>query len=499
MSRKGYSSQLINEILLHIDQSLVQYHCDMIKRNIHFNCTLEDILKCVIYERLKNETNEKKLRLLLRNNNKARIQKKKRLYNSCKKMVDCNAWKNDDIERYCFKDIATNYIYLTESQWKKIYNKSFEDLQQDRLIEIKNWCLSNDSKLIDYPGLEKKTQKSVFNNFLLDLTINVLEILKDLYDFDLDKLTFSMVNDLSDKAVFGITKDKISYLPSEKNGSIVISTSEDGQNKTIITFDEEAFSEKGYLRGFDIKDQELLSYLINLTTTHDVSSYPIVESIRTIAKIINKIPSDLMGGQTYEDTILRLKKLAHATVDFYKDGHYNGSLHFFDLELIPDKPYVAIWPSDYLISQLEQNRITQMPAEQRNLLGRDSSKLLFITFMTQRVRAYKKMKHLNQDNNGCKIVYHYNHFLRFVNFGKMNKPEIINEIISALEEYKEKNIFIKDYKHILTTQTFEIIFTPLSPIEIQDIGYYFGEEFNNSIKTQEYTIQQLSLFDYIEE
>lgn len=499
MVKKGYSSQLTNEIEKHIDSRLVEYHKEMCLKNKNFAIDFSEILKITIENQLKNEMDSQKLKALFRNKKKAMGQKKKRQYESCVRMVESRAWENDDIERYCFKDIATNYKYLSKQQWNALYSKPFDELQQERLENIKKWAGDDKSLMIEYPGLEKKTPKAIFNNFQADLVINILSILKELYDFNLDRLTFSMMNDLSDKALFGISKEKITYAPEEKKGLQMIFSSENGKDRSVVTFDEEAFSGKDYLRGFDFKDQELLSYLIKLMLSQEGTQYPIVKSIASITRAINKDPNAVLGGKNYEDTINRLKKMSHANVDYYRNDEYLGTLHLLQIEVVPDKQLVSIWPSDYLLSQLEQNRITQMPAEQRNELERDVSKLLYMTFMTQRVKAYKKIRKLDIKNEGGTVVYEYNHFLRFVNFGKMTKPEIIAEILAALEEYKSKKIFIEDFKYVSINQTFAVNFLPLTDIEIQDISYYFGDEFNDRLTDSDNIIGQLTMFDYIED
>lgn len=493
-----YSSQIILEMIAQIDPRLKEHYKKCHGQNDkYYREDLFELVKTCIIEQIKNETRSLELRNIYKTKKKTVYQKKKRYYESCKNMVETQFWKNDDIERYCFKDLKYMYDNCTEEQWKSIYKgQTFEELEAIKLNEVYQWFKDPDSLLIEYPGKEKRTPKALFNNFQNDLTINLLSVMKQLYNFEIENLTFSVVNDLSDKAIFGVGKESIQYKAESKSGTQIILMNDDGDegDKTVITFDEEAFGGKDKLRGFDATDQELLSYLIRLTEASQGMEYPIVKEISSIAKAIKK--KSRLSAYDYEDTEGRLRKMSHANIDVYRKGEWMGNVHIVEVEKLPDRQYVALTPSEYLTKQLEQNKITQMPAEQRDQLEDETAKLLYYTFMTQRVRAYKKMRNLEKPNEEVAIVYQYGQFLKFVGFGKLKKPQIHKKIMDALAEYKQKEIFIKDFKYDQIKQSYLVVFYPLSDIEIQDIAYYFNEESNELLSDS--ILGQLTMFEFIE-
>ena len=477
---KGYPSQITHEITDHINQKLVKYYNENCSKNKYYENSLYDLTRSIIEEDLKNESMPDALARMFLKKKKTVTQKKKRQYEYCKNMVETRAWETDDVDRYCFKLEVLNRKALSEDQWNTLYpGKSLDDVQSEKLEEVKAWYKQPNSLLIDYPGEERKTPRKLFDNFKDDLTIDILSIMKELYDFDIENLTFSIMDDLANKPVFSSGRETITKKSNGKN-SIVIFASEDGRRRSVLTFDDTAFDGNDSLTLFDLKDNSILSYLLKETMRYTGGSFPIIIEKIKLIRAANNNTNRRPSSQDYDEIDRRLRKLSHATIDNYEDDKWVGAFHMVDSvenQEIDSRKYVAFKPSDYMITQIESNRVSQLPTDLKNKLDSNAAKLLYAPLMLQRVKAFKKMMAQCSANDYFEVIFQYEHFLRFVNFGKGNQGSKHAEILRILEEYKNKGIFIHDYNYIERTKSYRIIFNPLTDIEIQDLGYYFGEDF----------------------
>lgn len=498
MKTSGYSSQVIHDITDHIREDLVNYYQNNTNKNKYYTIPLSDLVKLTIEEDLKNESEAEELRRMYTNKKRTMIQKKKRQYESCCKMVETRAWENDDIDRYCFKSEVLAHNMFTTEQWNTAYSgKTLEEVQMDRLKEVEDWYKQPDSLMIHYPGQERKTPKRQFDNFKSDLALDILSVMKQLYNWDMENLTFPIMDDLADKPVFSAKREVLLRQPDSESNSIVIFSSEDGRRRTVLTFDEAAFDDKDKVVLFDYKDSNILSYLLKSAIKYNGGTLPILIEKTKLIKAAYNNSNKKPNSRDYDEIDMRLKKLSHATIDNYVDNEWTGSFHMVDAvekQDIDSRKYVAFYPSDYMITQIESDGVSQLPTDLKNKLDTDAAKLLYVPLMLQRVKAYKKMRANGSKNDFFEVVFQYGHFLRFVNFGKRNQKDNHEEIIKVLEEYKNKGIFIHDYKYVAKTKTYHIIFNPLTEIEIQDLGYYFGEDY----VIDDIDFKQIDVFSFIE-
>lgn len=500
MKARSYSSQIINEIISNLDSSLVEYFNENATKNKNYPGSLEEMVRDIIEVDFGSESDSSELQKLLYNKKKNHSKKKKRYYEACKSMVESRAWEIDDIERYCFKNDILNYRMFTPEQWQKLYpNKTLEEVQQERLAEVEVWSKTEGVKgnLINYQGLEKKTPKQLYSNFKLDLTIEILSVIKRLYNFEIEALTFAVLDDLSDKAIFTVKKEKI--VKNEENiGTQVIFTSLDGSRRTVISYDSAGFSDdKDEIIAFDIKDNKILSYLLKAAMRYEGTTMPIMIEKSKLGK--SAFEKKKLSQKDYDDIDRRLQKLSHANIDTYIDNKWVSSYNFVDgIELVENggREYVAFYPSEYMNNQIELNAVSQLPTNLRNLLESNTAKLLFVLLMMQRIRSYKKSTVKGElPYHVPSVLIQYEHFLRYVNFGSGNQKDNRAEICKALDEYKEKKIFLKDYTYNSRNKTYTLDFIDMTDIEIQDISFYYGEE--NTISSAEGNIQ-LDVFNFIE-
>lgn len=497
MITRGYSSQTIHDITDHIDTVIVSHYEDNHGKIKYYAPSLYELVKSVIEEDIKNESDAAELKKILTNKKRIAGQKKKRQYENCKRMLETRAWEFDDIERYCFKNDVVNYNSFTTEQWQKLYpGKTLEDVQFEHLADVEHWYRDQNAPLICYPGQDRKTPKRIFDNFRSDLTINILNIMGTLYAWDMESLTIPVMNDLADKPVFTAKHEEILKAPGDKKNSVVIFTSEDGRRRTVITFDDAAFDDKDKTALFDYKDSNLLAYLLKCAMNYDGGTLPIlIEKSKLIKATFGA--DRKATSHDYADVDRRLRKLSQAYIDNYIEGEWTGTFHLVDAvekQDIDDRKYVAFYPSEYMKTQIEHNGVSQLPTDLKNKLTTETAKLLYAPLMLQRVRVYKKMRSSGAKNDYFDVAFHYGHFLRFMNFGDGNQHNNHQTIMSILEEYKQAGIFIHDYHYTAKTKTYTLRFNPLTDIEIQDLSYYFGDEY----AFDNLDFKQMEVFAFIE-
>lgn len=498
MITRGYSSQTIHDITDHINAVIVEYYNDNHGKVKYYAPSLYDFVRSTLEEDIKNESDASELRKLFTNKKKVIVQKKKRQYENCKRMLETRAWENDDIERYCFKNDVVNYNSFTKEQWEKLYpGKTLEDVQLEHLADVEKWYHDQNALLISYPGQDRKTPKRAFDNFRADLALNILTIMKELYAWDMENLTFPIMDDLADKPVFTAKHEEIAKAPGDNKNSVVIFTSEDGRRRTVITFDDAAFDDKDKTALFDYKDSSILAYLLRSTMNYDGGTLPILIEKSKLMKAAFNNSDRRPTSRDYADIDNRLRKLSQAYIENYIDDKWAGTFHLVDAvekQDIDDRKYVAFYPSEYMRTQIENNGVSQLPTDLKNKLTSEAAKLFYAPLMLQRVKVYKKMRNSGAKNDYFEVAFHYGHFLRFINFGNGNQQDNHKTIMSILEEYKQAGIFIHDYHYTAKTKTYTLCFNPLTDIEIQDLSYYFGDEY----AFDNLDFKQMDVFAFIE-
>lgn len=498
MNTRGYSSQTIHEISENVNIELVEFYNSNASKNKYYPSTFYDLVRETIEDDIKSESEAEELRRMYNNKKRILMQKKKRQYESCRKMVETRAWEIDDLERYCFKADILNYNSFTTGQWNTLYDgKSLEDLQQERLQDVENWYKNPESFMIQYPGQERKTPKRQFDNYKSDLAIAILATMKRLYNWDMENLTFPVMDDLTDKPVFSAKRETLTRSQNGNKNSVVVFSSEDGRQRTVITFEDAAFGNKESTTLFDYKDSSILSYLLRAAIKYDGTTMPIlIEKIKLIRAAYGR-QDYKPTKRDYEDIDNRLRKLSQAYIETFVDNEWSGTFHMvegIEKQDIDSRKYVAFYPSDYMTKQIENNGVSQLPTDLKNKLSSDAAKLLYAPLMVQRVKAYKRIRSQGLSNDSFKVAFQYGHFLRFANFGKGNQQDNHKAIMTVLEEYKSKDIFIQDYSYTQKDKVYTLTFKPLTDIEIQDLSYYFGDEY----AIDNLSFQQIGVLPFVE-
>lgn len=490
MSSIKYSKSFINKITSNLDQKLVEYYQSKQGKNKAFDVPLESLVEQVFIAELDNTTDRSELRKIATAKKKVLAKKKSRYYKSCSDMVETDEWKNES-DSYFYRDALTVFNMTGQLVLNGHQYQDFPEMEQAQLEVIRKWSTDDKSRMIDYPGQEKRTPRAVFVNFLLDLTINVLQIIASEYDYDIASATYAVVDDLSNQALFANSRE-ILKKEDLTNGKFEIYQSVDGTRKTVLTFPPDLFDKRGYVTLFDSKDLEILSYLILLWDIKRSSIRPLSVRIIDIFHAISGNTKTNPSSNQYEDIWNRVYKMYALGFESYNNSNVTAGRRLIaECERDEKNNIIYYVISEFLYEEFTNNKIRKMPAEQLNRLENKTARILYYPFMKQRVSAYETALEKKVTVDSYPMYFQYEHFLRWVNFGNGNLKDNHNVIIEALDEFQEKGIFIRGYKYLPRKRLYYIEFYPLSEVEIQDLDFYFNKQ--DQEDTEE-VIEQLSIF-----
>lgn len=488
MNSIKFSKSFINKISNKIDPDLIEYHANRKNRYKAFNKPFESFVEKVLIDEL-GTTDRTELRKISTMKKRMMVRKKARYYKTCADMVEAHEWKNES-DIYFYKDALTVYNLTGQLILNGNEYPDFPAMEKEQLRIIKDWSTDINTKLISFPGQGKKTPKSQERDFICDLTINVLNIAEEDYGFDLSSVTYVGVDDISAKSLF-VNKKQIVTKQDIRNGKLEVYRSEDGKHRTLITFPPDMFKKKESIQLFDSRDMQILSYLILQWEQSSSSVLPlpirIIDIYHAITGNIRLNPSK----NQYDDIWNRCYKMWALGFEGYSGDTFTGGRRLIaECERDEKQNIIYIVMSQYLMDEIKENKIRKMPAEPLNELEDNTARILYYPFMKQRVSAYETAIEKGIEVDIYPMQIKYESFLRWVNFGDGNKKNNNAAIVEALEEYKEKGIFIKNYRYIATKQMYYIEFFALTDIEIQDLDFYF----NKSEDNPEDVIDQLNLF-----
>lgn len=483
-----YSKSFINKISSKIDQDLIEYYQSRRNRYKVFDKPFESFVEHILVEDL-GTTDRMELRKMSYVKKKSYARKKLRYYKTCCDMVETNEWKNES-DTYFFRDALTVYKLTGQLILNNKEYPDFPSMEQEQLFIIKDWAMNVESKLINSPSQGKKTPRMQERDFMTDLTINILNIAEEDYGFDLSTVTYVGVDDISAKSLF-VNKKQTVTKQDIQNGKLEVYRSEDGQHRTLITFPPDMFKKKDSIQLFDSRDMQILSYLILQWEQSSSSILPLPIRIIDIYHAISGNVKSKPSKNQYDDIWNRCYKMWALGFEGYSGENFTGGRRLIaECERDEKQNIIYIIMSQYLMDEIKENKIRKMPAEPLNELTDNTARILYYPFMKQRVSAYETALEKEMDVSVYPMQIKYESFLRWVNFGNGSKKDNNAAIMEALEEYKEKKIFVKNYKYLATKQMYYIEFYALTEIEIQDLDFYF----NRSNENPEDVIDQLNFF-----
>lgn len=466
---KEFPTYTIEKIQENLDPELAEFY----NRNSSRSNAYSESYQALIEELLQKECADKDARSLSKlytQKIKIRNNKHKRYYNKCQDMIDTKMWETaENTDSFCFQEVLLNFKILNEAQRQSLYkNRSMEEVSRDRLKEVEAWAQDPNAKMIDYPGTEKKTAKSVLSNFLLDLTIDILRVIQEKFDNDLQGQTVSYLENLSNKAIFGATREKIKI---NKNGitKIKIYRDEAHTKCTTITYDGTGGEDFIYL--FDEIDLELISYLATRSIQAPPTERPIIIEEMPLVRISMGNSDRIPSKKDYIKMKSRLQKIRHAVFDFDdKEGSYT-LVGDYTFEKKLGREYLAYYPGGFMESQVENGMIMRLPADVRNDLDYSVAKLLYVPFMQQRIRIYRLIANGQKENGQYTVRFKYADFLTYVNFGDGNQKDGRDAIDKALRDYIRIGKLVKSFSYSKINDAYTVTFYELSDTEIKDIDF----------------------------
>lgn len=469
-----YSHVFINELTTHLDKKITDFYKDNFGKNKFFSKSLLTIVEELVQSEMEDVVGKEALRKLARNKQHNKITKKKRYYKKCCDMVDTNE-RNNDSDKYFMRNTLIQYNLTAEDKRQLLFEgMSLEDMELKKLKEIEEWATSSETLMIEYPGEDKQTPASIASNFKIDVFLNILKIIKLQYNYDLNRATYAVMNDLRNQPLFSAHRNTAVADNDLNPRELTIYKSEDGEKKLVITFPEEMVDAKGRLKLLDAKDEAILSYLINrwdeklpTATIHGVPVLDIVQAVNPDRK-----------RQTYEseDIVKRVSRMYEIGVKGINKSRVDEGMRIisgFRYDAATQYIYYAFDP--FYMDRYNNLKIRKMSSTPLKILSNDASKILYSSFMEQRRNAYKQAKERGVIPEEYVIPLEYNYLLYWCNFGDQNKRKNYhNDIIAALDDYKDNGILIKDYTYIPNKKIYIITFYALTEDEIKDFDFYYN-------------------------
>lgn len=496
-----FSHVFIKELVDKMDEDLVQYYYNNVKKNKYFARPLQDTVKIIMDEQISTISVENitedltnvgalQLKSLYSKRMKNRSTKKKRYYKKCKDMYDLKIKDGDDNHYFMWKTLSLYNISAASFD-----GADFEKLEKERLEMIERWSIDSNTKMIAYPGEEVQTPRSLIVNFEMDVVINILSLIEKEYEFDLNRATYAVVEDFKNDPIFSAVSSKVKKdsLQDGKEGfkEIVINKTPDGTKQMIMEIPVSRFNEKGEFKILDDVDKSILSYLI-LVWNDKPSNMPVaVAKIRDIIKAVYGIDMNTRKIKRAEIKE-RIARICEFGMKDYDNGEIKGRTRIISsYKVTGDDEYIHYTIDPIYLDEYNYVRIRKMSSAPLSRLSTKAARILYSAFMEQRRIAYKQSIERGIEPKNYVMPFDYSYFMYWCNFGRMTKAQLQNEITSALDDFIENHIIVQRYKNEPANQRIYIVFDVLTEEEIKDYDFYYDI---HQISEKEDDIEQMNLF-----
>ena len=376
--------------------------------------------------------------------------------------------------KYPFRDLAQKRKVLDDAEWKQLYGElSFEELEQQRMAEVDAWCDNDEGYFFEFPAIVSKTPTNRYKGMYSDLIREVFGILEACYGSDLKNVSKPYIAEMFENPLF--TNSRKRYHPNDREGGITQEVPMRDRQKLIVSISSEVFRlyDGANMKGvtmLDVKDQEILNYLIQLKAADPIEEIgkPLLVENGVLAQMISK--QSRPSTNHYKEAERRLIKIAEVGYRLFdRNGENVGYINFLDSVLpreVSGKKYTEIRMGQMVTEAIINKKITWLTANYYNKLTDVTAKLLYQGLMIRRVQMMTK------DDDGMPrsrtVIFELEDFLCMVNFGSNNKKENLKKIKTALDDYKRNKDVIEDYK-IVANRRVHVTFTPLTDAEKADM------------------------------
>ncbi|UQZ82380.1 hypothetical protein SK3146_01537 [Paenibacillus konkukensis] len=338
---------------------------------------------------------------------------------------------------------------------------------QTRLEEIEAWAVDVDTRLTDYPYLDSKQQYQIEKAFENDFVYIIADFLKNA---PRNWITHRF-KDLIENPIFADGKAKM-------RGNVLF----DSEQKATILYDDYKLSDNRVLRSF-ISIEENEEVQIDKMFLLDETDSEIIEHVmehraerfytdKTIAFDLRPLLTRIYGNtsqKAYDLITKRLQKIGRFSLEGRTTGPNKETrttflYNLFEYVLVSKEDatgrrYAEIKFSDTLHQQFITKQTVQIYSHFIHRLENRLSKILIYAFQKERLDAYLQGRNMKRH-------FEYTFFSDRIRFRSKRIDSNLKQIEASLQEFKEANILISDYKRV--GNGFEIILTPVTESEKAD-------------------------------
>lgn len=237
--------------------------------------------------------------------------------------------------KYPFRDLAQKRKVLDDAEWKQLYGElSFEELEQQRMAEVDAWCDNDEGYFFEFPAIVSKTPTNRYKGMYSDLIREVFGILEACYGSDLKNVSKPYIAEMFENPLF--TNSRKRYHPNDREGGITQEVPMRDRQKLIVSISSEVFRlyDGANMKGvtmLDVKDQEILNYLIQLKAADPIEEIgkPLLVENGVLAQMISK--QSRPSTNHYKEAERRLIKIAEVGYRLFdRNGENVGYINFLD-------------------------------------------------------------------------------------------------------------------------------------------------------------------------
>ncbi|CCF16706.1 hypothetical protein BLGI_4675 [Brevibacillus laterosporus GI-9] len=403
--------------------------------------------------------------------------------------IEISSWK---LALEQMKASSPDLDIIKESE-RLIGVKNLQDLPKLRLEQIKKWATTSSTFLSDYRYLSSKKKNQIEKALDTDLNFIIAEII-DQYDLTnaVDIQPHGLIENVvfAEKSTSLKIKKEINAITQKETYFDDYEISDNEFLRTIIKVEDGDFllADKSLTKSLDATDQEIIFYVLS---QKDESFYTDRTITVDISKLVGKAYKS-QGVKNYVEIEKRLRKIRsfgfQAVIKKQSEKARPGSADWsiFDSVVINSnqngRRYAEIVIGTYFHQQYINQQTVKIYRDSLNSIQGNISKILVHALQKERLERYVQ-------GNKFKDVFPLSFFTRKVRMDKRKTEANMRKIQDALEEFKDLNILIADYKRN-SQSSFEISFIPLTNTEMHDFFDQIDKPVQLSLPLQNELIEE---------
>lgn len=492
MAIENLSYQLIDDLSGYVDPKFYE-----IFNSVQRAYSLDIPIKPLIEETLNSfldDLDKTSFQKAARNEKKNRKRTKQRLESKIYSL--CSSLPLDD-DKHPFHRTIVVYNNTSADQQSMLFgSKNLSEIIEDNLKAVSEWANTNTSMLIECPTLAFLSEKKVLKYLKSDLFLEICEVVASEFEGDLKSYLRVYPNILTTNPLFGIKRMNLEIVSLQTNKLIEDLIFGNSGLKTIYTTTEHSVTP----RSLDEKDRDLIITALSYASSNFVTDRTIILPLRTYAKVL--APNTNNPSSVYNDMAMkRINSYPYYTYQIIDSSGRVMSDTFNivdrvriikpdgDLLTYNDDDLSVHYSGDTLVEMVmgsiivEETINAESVSVSKNLVNKlenEMAKLIVIAIQQERINCFYR-----NGNHNLSGTYDYIFFQKVARMPTKRKKDNIMYIVKALTEFKEKNIIVKDFR-VLTNNSIEIHFHPLSQAEQDDLAFFNKPKKIIDMKEEEY-------------